>query len=60
MFNMDLYGFCCIHSSDKDEPDADAMTSMLGLQGYCDGAYADEPWNFREHGHNGEIWLVLP
>ena len=21
---------------------------------------ADEPWNFREHGHNGEIWLVLP
>ena len=60
MFNINLYGFCCIHSSDKDEPDADAMTSMLGLQSYWDGAYADELANFREHGHAGEIWLALP
>ncbi|XWS75526.1 hypothetical protein CRYUN_Cryun01aG0097200 [Craigia yunnanensis] len=45
------------YSSDKDEPDADAMTSMLGLQSYWDGAYADELANFREHGHVGEIWF---
>ncbi|XP_022771966.1 EEF1A lysine methyltransferase 2-like isoform X2 [Durio zibethinus] len=45
------------YSSDKDEPDADAMTSMLGLQSYWDGAYADELANFREHGHAGEIWF---
>ena len=43
---MDLYGLCCTHSSDKDEPDADAMTSMLGLQSYWDAAYADELVNF--------------
>ncbi|XVF71524.1 hypothetical protein PTKIN_Ptkin12aG0044800 [Pterospermum kingtungense] len=45
------------YSSDKDEPDSDAMTSMLGLQSYWDGAYADELANFREHGHAGEIWF---
>ncbi|XP_022759293.1 EEF1A lysine methyltransferase 2-like [Durio zibethinus] len=45
------------YSSDKDEPDADAMTSMLGLQSYWDGAYADELANFREHGHAGENWF---
>ncbi|XVE72147.1 hypothetical protein DITRI_Ditri11bG0015600 [Diplodiscus trichospermus] len=33
------------------------MTSMLGLQSYWDGAYADELVNFREHGHVGEIWF---
>ncbi|KAE8668934.1 putative S-adenosyl-L-methionine-dependent methyltransferases superfamily protein [Hibiscus syriacus] len=43
--------------SDKDEPDADAMTSMLGLQSYWDAAYLDELANFREHGHVGEIWF---
>ncbi|KAE8695205.1 putative S-adenosyl-L-methionine-dependent methyltransferases superfamily protein [Hibiscus syriacus] len=45
------------YSSDKDEPDADAMTSMLGLQSYWDAAYLDELANFREHGHVGEIWF---
>lgn len=43
-------------SSDKDEPDAEAVTSMLGLQSYWDSAYADELANFREHGHAGEVW----
>ncbi|XVE78671.1 hypothetical protein DITRI_Ditri13aG0165500 [Diplodiscus trichospermus] len=45
------------YSSDKEEPDGDAMTSMLGLQSYWDAAYADELANFREHGHAGEIWF---
>ncbi|KAK8688816.1 hypothetical protein V6N13_087554 [Hibiscus sabdariffa] len=45
------------YSSDKDESDADAMTSMLGLQSYWDAAYLDELANFREHGHVGEIWF---
>ncbi|XVF81884.1 hypothetical protein PTKIN_Ptkin15bG0191700 [Pterospermum kingtungense] len=45
------------YSSDKDEQDGDAMTSMLGLQSYWDAAYADELANFREHGHTGEIWF---
>ncbi|OMO55585.1 N-lysine methyltransferase See1-like protein [Corchorus capsularis] len=45
------------YSSDKDEQDADGMTSMLGLQSYWDAAYADELTNFREHGHSGEIWF---
>ncbi|XP_039054441.1 EEF1A lysine methyltransferase 2-like [Hibiscus syriacus] len=45
------------YSSDKDEPEADAMTSMFGLQSYWDAAYLDEIANFREHGHVGEIWF---
>ncbi|KAK6266607.1 hypothetical protein QUC31_017444 [Theobroma cacao] len=45
------------YSSDKDEPDADGMTSMLGRQSYWDAAYAGELANFREHGHTGEIWF---
>lgn len=51
---------CYIFSSDKDEmePDAEAVTSMLGLQSYWDSQYADELTNFREHGHVGEVWYV--
>ncbi|XP_050941458.1 uncharacterized protein LOC103496859 isoform X1 [Cucumis melo] len=47
------------YSSDKDEmePDAEAVTSMLGLQSYWDSQYADELTNFREHGHVGEVWF---
>ncbi|XP_024029597.1 EEF1A lysine methyltransferase 2 [Morus notabilis] len=45
------------YSSDKDEPDAEAVTSMLGLQSYWDSAYADELANFHEHGHSGEVWF---
>ncbi|KAL4324300.1 hypothetical protein GQ457_11G005210 [Hibiscus cannabinus] len=44
------------YSSDKDEPDADAITAVTGLQGYRNGANADEPANIHEHGHSGEIW----
>lgn len=40
------------------EPDAEAVTSMLGLQSYWDSQYADELTNFREHGHVGEVWYV--
>lgn len=47
-------------SSDKEEPDAEAVTSLLGQQSYWDAAYADELANFREHGHAGEVWWVLP
>lgn len=43
-------------SSDKEEPDAEAVQSMLGLQSYWDSAYADDLTNFREHGHAGEVW----
>jgi len=43
-------------SSDKDEPDSEAVSSMLGFQSYWDAAYADELTNFREHGHTGEVW----
>ncbi|XP_021832076.1 EEF1A lysine methyltransferase 2 [Prunus avium] len=45
------------YSSDKDEPDAEGVTSMLGLQSYWDAAYADELANFHEHGHTGEVWF---
>ncbi|XP_009360015.2 EEF1A lysine methyltransferase 2-like [Pyrus x bretschneideri] len=45
------------YSSDKEEPDAEGVTSMLGLQSYWDAAYADELANFREHGHTGEVWF---
>lgn len=45
------------YSSDKDEPDAEAVSSMLGFQSYWDSAYADELTNFREHGHAGEVWF---
>ncbi|KAL2329536.1 hypothetical protein Fmac_017117 [Flemingia macrophylla] len=45
------------YSSDKDEPDSEAVTSMLGFQSYWDSAYSDELTNFREHGHAGEVWF---
>ncbi|KAK9271717.1 hypothetical protein L1049_002080 [Liquidambar formosana] len=45
------------YSSDKEEPDAETVTSMLGHQSYWDAAYADELANFREHGHAGEVWF---
>ncbi|QCE12909.1 EEF1A lysine methyltransferase 2 [Vigna unguiculata] len=45
------------YSSDKDEPDSEAVSSMLGFQSYWDAAYADELTNFREHGHTGEVWF---
>ncbi|KAL7141645.1 hypothetical protein ABFS83_08G067700 [Erythranthe nasuta] len=45
------------YSSDKEEPDADTVSSMLGFQSYWDAAYADELTNFREHGHAGEVWF---
>lgn len=45
-----------LSSSDKEEPDAEAVSSMLGFQSYWDAAYADELANFREHGHAGEVW----
>ncbi|XP_002528050.2 EEF1A lysine methyltransferase 2 [Ricinus communis] len=45
------------YNSDKEEPDGEGVTSMLGLQSYWDSAYADELANFREHGHAGEIWF---
>ncbi|KAL8472666.1 hypothetical protein ACS0TY_029762 [Phlomoides rotata] len=45
------------YSSDKEEPDAEAVSSMLGFQSYWDATYADELANFREHGHAGEIWF---
>ncbi|CAH1421352.1 unnamed protein product [Lactuca virosa] len=45
------------YSSDKEEPDAETITSMLGFQSYWDSAYADELTNFREHGHTGEVWF---
>ncbi|KAL0343402.1 UNVERIFIED_CONTAM: EEF1A lysine methyltransferase 2 [Sesamum angustifolium] len=46
-------------SSDKEEPDAEAVSSMLGFQSYWDAAYADELTNFREHGHAGEITQIV-
>ncbi|GFY84776.1 ATP synthase alpha/beta family protein [Actinidia rufa] len=47
------------YSSDKEEPDAEAVTSMLGFQSYWDATYADELANFREHGHAGEICISV-
>ncbi|KAI3502019.1 hypothetical protein L1887_30050 [Cichorium endivia] len=47
----------CIQSSDKDEPDAETITPMLGFQSYWDATYADELTNFREHGDAGEFWF---
>ncbi|KAI3722746.1 hypothetical protein L2E82_33814 [Cichorium intybus] len=51
--------FCAAsdYSSDKDEPDAETITSMLGFQSYWDATYADELTNFREHGDAGEVWF---
>ncbi|KAK3218329.1 hypothetical protein Dsin_012299 [Dipteronia sinensis] len=45
------------YSSDKEELDAEGVSSLLGLQSYWDSAYADELANFREHGHAGEVWF---
>ncbi|KAF7130790.1 hypothetical protein RHSIM_Rhsim10G0077900 [Rhododendron simsii] len=45
------------YSSDKEEPDAEVVTSMLGFQSYWNATYADELSNFRVHGHAGEIWF---
>uniref|UniRef100_A0A5B7AVM1 Protein-lysine N-methyltransferase Din_030198 n=1 Tax=Davidia involucrata TaxID=16924 RepID=A0A5B7AVM1_DAVIN len=45
------------YSSDKEEPDAEAVASLLGFQSYWDATYADELTNFREHGHVGEVWF---
>ncbi|CAL0314628.1 unnamed protein product [Lupinus luteus] len=45
------------YSSDKDETDAEAVSSMLGFQSYWDSAYTDELTNFCEHGHTGEVWF---
>ncbi|KAE8679748.1 putative S-adenosyl-L-methionine-dependent methyltransferases superfamily protein [Hibiscus syriacus] len=45
------------YSSDKDEPDADAMTTVLSLQSYRNGANSDELANSHEHGHAAEIWI---
>lgn len=45
------------YSSDKEDPDGEAITSMLGFQSYWDSAYADELANFHEHGHTGEVWF---
>ncbi|XP_039034782.1 EEF1A lysine methyltransferase 2-like [Hibiscus syriacus] len=45
------------YSSDKDEPDADAMTTVLCLQSYRNGANAEELANFHEHDHAAEIWI---
>ncbi|KAL2522374.1 S-adenosyl-L-methionine-dependent methyltransferase superfamily protein [Forsythia ovata] len=45
------------YSSDKEEPDAEAVSSLLGFQSYWDATYADELANFREHGHAGEVWF---
>ncbi|PIN08255.1 Methyltransferase [Handroanthus impetiginosus] len=45
------------YSSDKEEPDPEAVSSMLGFQSYWDATYADELTNFREHGHVGEVWF---
>ncbi|XP_057972422.1 uncharacterized protein LOC131160607 [Malania oleifera] len=44
-------------SSDKEEPDGEAVQSMLGFQSYWDATYADELANFHEHGHTGEVWF---
>ncbi|KAI8554497.1 hypothetical protein RHMOL_Rhmol05G0104000 [Rhododendron molle] len=46
-----------MNSSDKEEPDAEAVTSMLGFQNYWDSTYANELANYREHGHAGEVWF---
>ncbi|CAH9085389.1 unnamed protein product [Cuscuta europaea] len=45
------------YSSDKEDQDADGVSSMLGFQTHWDATYADELANFREHGHTGEIWF---
>ncbi|KAL7206846.1 hypothetical protein ACSBR2_019536 [Camellia fascicularis] len=52
-FTLDRVAF-----SDKEEPDAETITSMLGFQSYWDATYADELANFREHGHAGEVWFL--
>lgn len=55
-FMICLWFYIVLSSSDKEEPDAEAVSSMLGFQSYWDAAYADELANFREHGHTGEVW----
>ncbi|EPS58034.1 hypothetical protein M569_16784, partial [Genlisea aurea] len=45
------------YNSDKEEPDAEGVSSMLGFQSYWDSTYSDELANFREHGHAGEVWF---
>lgn len=57
---LKLLFFSPPNSSDKDEPDASEVeSSMLGFQSYWDASYAEDLANFREHGHAGEIWLVV-
>ncbi|KAJ4847532.1 hypothetical protein Tsubulata_003959 [Turnera subulata] len=45
------------YNSDKEEPENDGVSSLLGLQSYWNSAYAEELANFREHGHVGEVWF---
>lgn len=52
-----MYRAASDYSSDKEEPDAETITSMLGYQSYWDATYADELTNFREHGDAGEVWF---
>ncbi|KAJ7971259.1 Protein-lysine N-methyltransferase [Quillaja saponaria] len=47
------------YSSDKDEPDAETVTSMLGLQSYWDAVYDNELANFHDHGNAGEVWFGI-
>ncbi|PPS02733.1 hypothetical protein GOBAR_AA17923 [Gossypium barbadense] len=55
--NISCTAYFLLKSSDKDEADADAMTTVLGLQNYRNGAYADELTSFCDHSHAGEIWI---
>lgn len=50
----------CMFSSDKEAPDANEVEpSVLGLQSYWDDTYVEDLANFHQHGHAGEVWLVI-